>query len=165
MSIVGNLKQITKEELDRILTKSKVLEEMLDSENDNDLDIDKAWEGIYFLFNGYGLADIDKTTEPFNLIFYGGQIVDEEQDLGYGPAYYITPEQVQKISQSLKEVSDEEIQKRYNPEKMMQLGLYPEVWTEQPKEGLELLMESIQDLRKFYERAATEGKAVVTYLS
>jgi hypothetical protein len=171
MSMIGNLKKVTKEKLNEILDNPDILEEMIYPENDSyqetddDLDIDKAWEGIYFLFNGCGFADIDNTTEPNNLIFLGGQVVDENQDFGYGPACYLTPEQVKVVNNALKEVSDAELTKRYNPEKMMELGLYPEIWEEQPAEGLEFLIETIQEMRNFYEKAASEGEAVITYMN
>ena len=167
MSMIANLLRVTGEELKMYLNDSSLLEEKLDrvyeqEEDETLIDLDKAWEGILFLLTGQGLADLVESNHPLAKAILGGQTIDENQDLGYGPALYLTPEQVQDINRQIATVSNEEIAAAYNPNAMMEQGIYPEVWDE---EALEYLMEYVDVLRNTYAVAAKNNEAIIAFIN
>ncbi|MCS3531612.1 YfbM family protein [Chryseobacterium sp. JUb7] len=101
MSMIGNLLRVTKSELQEYLKNSSLLEEKIyddETENENLVDIDKSWDGIIYLLTEQSLA-----TAEHNLVkvLFSGQLISEEQDLGYGPAHYLTPEQVAELNNEI----------------------------------------------------------------
>jgi len=164
MSMIGNLLRVKKSELDEYLQDSSLLEERIyqdDAEEPNLIDIDKAWEGIIFLLTGSNLAEAE---DPLVAILFSGQLLDEEQDLGYGPAHYLTPEQVVELNDELAKFSVEDLKEKFNTEKMMELGVYPEIWDE-GDQAFDYLSEYFLILQQFYSTAAANNEAVITYLS
>ena len=87
MSMIGNFLRVTKTQLedylkDSTLLETRIYDEESDDEDPNLVDIDKSWEGILFLLTGQNLETID---HPLAKVLFSGQIIDEDQDLGYGP--------------------------------------------------------------------------------
>src|SRR5215471_4886646 len=113
MSMICILIRVTNEQLQNFLQNSSLLEEFVDSEdiheNDNLLDIDKSWDAINFLLTGHALDTIEQAEPPLSKIIFSGQVIDEEQDMGYGPAHYLTTEQVKEISAALSKISDSDL--------------------------------------------------------
>jgi len=164
MSMIGNLLRVKKSELDEYLQDSSLLEERIyqdDGEEPNLIDIDKAWEGIIFLLTGSNLAEAE---DPLVAILFSGQLLDEEQDLGYGPAHYLTPQQVVELNDELAKFSVEDSKEKFNTEKMMELGVYPEIWDE-GDQAFDYLSEHFLILQQFFNTAAANNEAVITYLS
>lgn len=168
MGMIGFLFRVTTKELDEILEDSSILERKFDSawdgnNADNILDIDKSWEGMFYLLTGCTLAQIEEAKPPLSWILFSGQLVDEQQDMGYGPAHYISAEQVGRFNKALDGVSREDLQRKYDGKKMDQAGIYPEVW-EQP-ESLEYVLGTFERLKDFYKIAEKEKMAVITFIS
>lgn len=166
MSMIGYLLQVTLAELEEILADSGVLEQKLsppdDSEPEGLLDIDKTWEGIYYLLNGYPMSEAEKAQPPMSWVFFGGAIVDEKQDLGYGPATYITADQVALLSAELDNLSTGELRSRYNGKEMNDAGIYPEIWQED--DALPEVVDNFERIREFFKVARIKGNAVVTFI-
>ena len=122
MSMIGNLLRVTKTELEEYLKDSSLLENRIyrddDLEDPNLVDIDKSWDGIIFLLTG---QNFDNATHPLIKVLFSGQIIDEEQDLGYGPGQYLTPEQVKELNEQISKISIEELAKKYDAKRMTEL--------------------------------------------
>lgn len=130
MSMIGNLFRVTKSELEDYLNNSSLLEDRLYGENEepdyqNLDDIDKAWDGILFLLTGDGISNIH---HPLAKVLFSGQLIDENQDLGYGPAHYLKPEQVIDLNNQISKITVNDLKLKFNPEKMTELGIYPKIW-------------------------------------
>ena len=103
MSMIMNLLRISKQELENYIQTPSLFEEKLDvlyeSEDNDDafLDIDKAWSGILYLLTGKAFASgsPEDEVDSLNRIFFSAQFFDEDMDVGYGPAHYLTPERVE----------------------------------------------------------------------
>lgn len=167
MGMIANLLRVTEEELKSYLNDSSLLEVKLDAiyeqEEDEMLtDLDKAWEGILFLLTGQNLSDLVESNHPLATAIFGEETVDEDQDLGYGPALYLVPEKVKELNVQLSAISDEELTARYKPDTMMELGIYPEVWDD---ESLEYLLEYVGVLRDTYATAAQNNEAIVAFIN
>ena len=126
--------------------------------NDTDeLDIDKAWHGLHFLFTGTA----DNGQEPGCFLLCGGEEIGEED---VGPARVLRADQVSQFAAFLAELSNEELLRRYNPTRMSALEIYPEIWTrpEAPGESsFDYLLEAFEDLRDFVTTTSARGDALI----
>lgn len=129
--MIGNLFRVTTKELDEILEDSSLLENKVYSEDsdsmNNLLDLDKSWEAIFYLLTGHSVAEIEEAKPPLSWALFSGQVIDEGQDMGYGPAHYLTADQVGQLNKELDKITSEDLRKKYNGKKMNEAGIYPEV--------------------------------------
>src|SRR4051812_32966457 len=129
MGMIGYLVRVTNEELGSFLNNPALVEAFLYNANSTIVcDLDKSWEAANFVFTGSGLITLDEMVEPLKYLMFSNQVFDEEQDLGYGPAHYVLPEQVKEVNIALCAINDETLGSNYDTEKMNELGIYPGVW-------------------------------------
>ena len=167
MSMIGNYLRVTNEELTEYLGDSSRLERRVYDEGSvgdpNHLDIDKSWEGIFFLLTGQSLATSDEANPPFSWILLGPKEIDSEQDMGYGPATYTTPEQTKELSAAINKLTLDEIKSRFKGEVMNEMGIYPVIWSQ--AETREYLFDHFNLLKDFYTVASTNNQAVIIFIN
>lgn len=162
--MIGNLLRVTNDELETYLKDSSLLEDRIynqDIEDANLTDIDKAWEGILFLLTGQSLAEAD---HPLAAVLFSGQLIDENQDLGYGPAQYNTPEQVSKLNELISLLTVKELRQKFDPNMMTAEGIYPEIWDE-GEEAFVYLIENFICVQLVYAEAVSKGEAIITFIN
>jgi hypothetical protein len=168
MGMIRNLLRVTKSELDEYLKDSSLLEDRIfteeETEDENLLDIDKTWEGIFYLLTRCNLEQAENAAPPLSWTLFSGQIVDEELDMGYGPANYCLPAQVKEIATALKELPGEILKQKYDPVKMEELEIYPLDWL-QDENAFQYLSQRYESMREFYDTATINNQAVITFLS
>jgi hypothetical protein len=124
----------------------------------NYLEIDKAWHGIHYLLTG----SAEEGPEPLTwAVFLGGDEIGE--DMGYGPARLLSAEHVRLIANALP--NENVFVESYDPKAMEKAEIYPSIWVREGEEALEYLLEYYQELRKFYQAAATRGDRVIQWIS
>ena len=165
MSMIGNLLRVTKTELEEYLKDSSLLENRIyndDSENEdlNLVDIDKSWDGIIFLLTG---QNFDNSNHPLTKVLFSGQIIDEEQDLGYGPGQYLTPEQVKEVNEQISKISIEELSKKFDAKRMTELEVYPNIWEDEDE--VNYLTEYFQTIQEVYAEASKNDEAIITFIN
>ena len=163
--MIGNLLRVTRTELDEYLKDSSLLESRIYDEESDDtdpnlVDIDKAWAGIIFLLTG---QNFDNATHPLSKVLFSEQFIDEEQDLGYGPAQYLTPEQVKELNDQISKISIEELSKKYDAKKMIELEVYPNVW--ENEEEVSYLTDYFETIQEVYAEASKNGEAIITFIN
>ncbi|HLN65023.1 MAG TPA: YfbM family protein [Symbiobacteriaceae bacterium] len=121
--------------------------------------VDKAWHGIHFLLNG---AAYTGDGPLFNVVLGGTEI---GEDLGYGPARYLTADQVREAAAAFGAISDDELRQRYNPRAFEDADIYPNIWVDEGDEALDYVMEYLTQLRAFFLAAAQAGQAMLLYIS
>lgn len=167
MSMIGYLLQVSEKELEEILLDSSVLEEKAFPEDDSSpaglMDIDKAWEAIFFVLTGHGLAEIDEVNPPLSWLLMSDHVVDEDLDMGYGPAQYITPAEVKLLNSELAKVSNDNFKDRYDGRQLDEAGIYPEIWQEE--NAMDYAVDYFEQLKAFYALASEKGNAVITFIS
>jgi hypothetical protein len=142
MSMIGCFLQITQDQLNDLIT----------------IDVDKAWHGIHYLLSssvweGEGpLADV---------VLRGTEIGG---DVGYGPARYLTPQQVQAVAEALADLPTDYLERRYNREELARAEIYPEIWDE-GEGALEYLQHWYESLRKYYLDAASKRNAMLKFIN
>lgn len=167
MGMIGNYLRVTKDELENYISDSSLLEDRFyNEENQNDknlIDIDKSWEGLFFLLTSKSLATAEEASPPLAWTLTPPQEIDPDQDMGYGPATYTTIEQTKEVNQALNKISVDELRNKYNGTLMMEMGIYPEIWDE--NESLEYLIEDFNKVKDFYDKATAENQAVIFFIN
>ncbi len=167
MSMIANLLRVSNDELEEYLNDSSLLEDRVynDESEDEDpylIDVDKAWDGIIYLLTGQNASN---SNHPLVSVFFSGQLIDQTQDLGYGPAHYLTPKQVKDINKIISEITTETLSKKYNPKKMSEMAVYPEIWEDEGDEALEYLISYFDEIKDFYSNAVKEKQAIISFLN
>ena len=171
MSMIGNFRLVEAPEFERLLAEPETIEDLLyadDDEADDDapdsaqIDIDKAWHGLHFLFTGTAWEG----KPPLNFIAAGGREVGDV-DVGYGPARAFTSKELREISAALAGLSTTDLRKRFDPAKMMKLQIYPKIWDRDPAndDTLAYLLGYFDQLKAFLTHGAERNLALLVYLN
>ncbi|CAN5432817.1 YfbM family protein [soil metagenome] len=166
MSMIGNYLRLPEAELQKVLEKPEDILEFLYPEDDSEpfgdrhLDTDKAWQLTHFLLTG----DAWVGAEPLRNAVLGGTEIGEE-DVGYGPARYLTPSQVKSTSEALAAIYPEQLWQRFDLDAVRKSKIYPSGW-----EGNEMdrtyIVEYYTSLQTFFAAAAVEEQqAMILYLN
>lgn len=121
-------------------------------------DIDKSWQTIHFLLSQ---GDPWEVTNTESLAVLGG--TEFGPDMGYGPARFLTADEVKQVAAALSPIDTEELNKRFDGDKMAGADLYS-FSKQHPGDELEFAQSYFTDLRNFYAFAAEEGKAVLLFI-
>ena len=123
------------------------------------IDLDKAWHGLHYLLTGKAWGG----EKPASLAIVGGEDIGDDQ--GYGPARFVTPEQVGQVAAALASLSDETLAQRYDVAAMDKLQIYPGTWERDGQESFDYLRHNFRALARFYADAAQRGDAVLQWIS
>lgn len=125
------------------------------------IDLDKAWHGLHFLFTGSDLEG----EPPLNFFMGGGKEVGDI-DVGYGPARVFRSDQVQAIQAVLGKIEKDELIQKYQPDVMIQKDIYPAIWDRNPEDDnmLAYLLEYFGVLREFMNTSAARGMGMAICL-
>jgi len=158
MSIIGNFLQISSQQLEALIAAPEEINSVIYMEsNDSRLDIDKAWHGIHFMLTG---QQYDGTPPLSNVIFSASTVGD---DLGYGPARYLTATDVTTVAELLKSLLPADFAKRYDADALIENDIYPQAWS--GDEDLDYLLSWYSRLRNYYLDATSKNNAMLQYLS
>lgn len=165
MGMIGNLLRVTNTELEAYLEDSSLLEGKLYADEINEdekfADIDKTWDGIIFLLTGQSL---DTAEHHLTRILFSGQIIDEDQDLGLGPAHYLNSEEVFELNNEISKITIEGLKQNFNPEKMNELDIYPSIWNE-GDDAFDYLVEGFLSVQHIFAEAAKNKEAMITFIN
>lgn len=168
MSMIGMFVRVTETELQDYISDSTLFENLIDhedfDENPRVCNIDKTWDAISYLLTGHGPSDLSNAKPPVSWTIFGSDVLDKNQDLGYGPANYLTVEQVALLNNKLSNISSKDLEANYNADKMNELELYPNSWRKAEDE-MNYIGNHFESLKKFYSTAASNRQAVICYLS
>ena len=157
MSMIGNYRCITENELDTLLEVPETIAEFLygektQAETEKQLDIDKAWHALHYLLNGTAWGG----EGPLANAVLGGEPIGEE-DVGYGPCRYLRSIQVFETSNALQIISSEQLWSRFNAAEMKKAEIYPKF--EGGEEVKEYLCGNFESIKAFFAAAASHGNA------
>ena len=168
MSMIANFLRVSSEELEAYRKDSSLLENRIynDEEDPNLVDIDKSWDGILFLLTGESINTFQsRGANQLSLagIFFSEQFIDEGQDLGYGPAHYLNPGQVKELNLKLAAISVEDLKKNYDPERMIELEVYPTIW--ENEDEINYLLEYFEIIQQMYSEAVKKNEGIIMFLN
>ena len=169
MSMIGEYRRITLGQLQdlqvAVQDNPEAVSEFLDPEESIDdtsnplLDIAKAWHGIDFLLYG----NENDVPSLLNVVMGGTEF---GEDVGYGPARYLLPEQVKEASQILEGLDKADLRRKFDPAAFEAADIYPGGWTVgEPEAAFEWLWVRLSAVREFFREAAQNNDVMLMYLS
>lgn len=90
-------------------------------------DLDKAWHALHFLLTGTDWGG----DPPLCFLHSGGDVISEV-DLGYNPVRALRANDVEPWHVALAPIDRAELQRRFDPQKMMDEDIYPQIWDSTP---------------------------------
>jgi hypothetical protein len=124
-------------------------------------ELDKAWHGIHFLLTGSAWEG----EQPLNFLLTAGEAI-EGSETGYGPDRVFTSEDVKQIDNALQSISKKEFESRFDPQKMMEEDIYPNIW-DRPKEEddtLSYISEYFVEMKQYIHTIAAKNMGIVVEL-
>jgi hypothetical protein len=160
--LVGFLLRFTPLSIESTTRREPLSDEDVDRIKETECDLEGVWQGLHFLFTGTAWEG----SEPASYLVCGGEAVgDDDFD---DPPRLLRPEQVRDFSGFLAGLSDDELRRRYDPERMTELKIEPaSLWLEHhgPDEGpLPQVVEAFNNLRAFTDKAASAGDSLIVHL-
>jgi hypothetical protein len=123
------------------------------------LQLHKSWHLLHYLFTGQAWDG----AMPSASLLKGKEVGD---DLGYGPARTLTPQETKAFAQFLAGQKPGDLVKRIDGNKMQELGIY---CAEAGDDGAEELEEDVEhyfpQLQTYVDEAAQKGNGLVIWLS
>ncbi|MFI4860203.1 MAG: YfbM family protein, partial [Phycisphaerales bacterium JB063] len=116
------------------------------------------WHAIHFLLNG----EVYGGDPPLCNAVLGGEPIGE--DAGYGPARYLTPEQVADVAATLKSISRESLLAKFDAAALTENSIYPSIWDE-GEEALDYIGQYYEETQRFFADASKHGYAALTYIN
>ena len=163
MSMIGNFLAVRTEKLDELVRDPAATAAFLDAAvEDQDelgadfLDVDKSWQGIHFLLTGSAWEG----EPPLKWVVFAPTEIGE--DVGYGPARMLSPEQVVAVSKALAPITGDKLKKKCDWKLMNDSAIYPQGWRAGDED---YIAENFMNLKKLYESAARRRMGVVQWLS
>jgi hypothetical protein len=125
-----------------------------DGPTEDGLSLEKSWHVLHYLLTGKA----EEAPPPLGNAILGGREIGE--DLGYGPARFLTPEQVREVAAALASISKDDMRKRFDLKVMMTVNIYP------VKDGseLELAEHYFEHVSRYYSEAAASGNAMLLWV-
>jgi len=128
-------------------------------DDDSELDLDKSWHGLHFIFTGTAWEG----EAPGSFLVSGGEEIGDEDDDSQPRLLDVA--QVKQFSTFLTSLSDDDFTRRFDADRMTALEIYPDViWKRDPESRhspIEYLRRAFYDLRAFVDTAADRGDAIV----
>jgi hypothetical protein len=162
MGMICTLLRVSETELKAYQENSSLLAERINNDAADPClyDIDKSWDGIIYLLTGSNSSD---TTQYLSKIIFSGQLIDKDQDLGTGPAHYLTPEQVKDIHHQIKAIVPASLKEKFDAAAMKELGVYPNVWDHE--DAVDYLVEYFETVQEVYALATDRDEAIITFIN
>jgi hypothetical protein len=136
--------------------KPDVPADLLEGPESIEIDLDKAWHGMHFLFTGRG----DGGDLPASYLIAGGTQIGKEGARG------LQPDQVEAFRQFVHSLPEEELRRRYDPKRMTELDIYPTIiWERDSLEALDYILEYHQQLWAFLRDASVERLGCVILIA
>lgn len=137
--------------------RASVPEALLDQSNCMEVDLEKAWHALHFLFTGTS----EGGDPPACYLMSGGLGLST----GDTDAHALSPQQVEEFRKYVHGISEEELRRRYDPKRMTALHIYPDViWERDGDDALDYVLEYHQKLWAFLRDAAEEEQGCVMWL-
>ena len=119
--------------------------------------IDKTWHVIHFVLTGG-----ERDTVLAKMIFSENYVNGE--DMGYGPAALVTPEEVNEINLALKGIAKEWFRERFFVRDMFANEIYPVMEGEDENDFFEYVYHYFEEAKAFFEEAAKDGQCVLFFI-
>jgi hypothetical protein len=128
------------------------------------LDLDKAWQPLHFLLTGTAWEG----EEPGCYLVRGGEELADDDELAYSSVRALTPDQVSRFDEFLRNLSHETLRERFDPQRMVALEIYSKPRAREravSHDEVPHLLETFDALQSFAAVTAKGGDGAVVYLT
>jgi hypothetical protein len=162
MSMICDLYVVPAKAAQEVLGRPASIHKLLESlqRSDSCRSLDKSWHGLHFVLTGTDWEG----DPPLNFLGRGGTPVGDV-DVGYGPARVLSPSEVAELDAALGAISDEEFARRFDPARLAEAEIYPQIWDEPIEELRQEYGDHFQDMKRHVHRAAQNGHALIVVVS
>lgn len=161
MSMIANLFAVPPSLLEELKTSAATREEWLGDPSElNAHSLDKAWHGLHYLLTGVA----GDAPGALGQVVMGGKPLSSD-DMGYGPARYLTADEVKAIAKALKAVTADDLRARFDGKRMDQDGVYPHIWERDGASAQADILEHFERVKSYYARAAKAGLCMLSWLA
>ena len=159
MGMIANYQSTTDMELEKFMCLDDV-EEAQENEDLEICDIDKMWDALHFLLTG------KSASEPIEDDLVREAIVGQFNISGEEVEEFISgtkTDRVKENAKALQEIDFETYFDKFDMSMFRQNDIYPDIWEyeEEADEIKDELRTSFESLKKFYEKMAEQGRAVL----
>ena len=161
MSMTGNYLPVSGDQLDDLLDGSLDINKLLlisGAFNPEIVSIDKSWNGIEVLL----ASKAEDETDPLAIAVIGGQPINDE-DLGYGPAMFLTSDQVKDIADELDRIDDAAFEELFDSFDWSAADIYPQM--SGSEDDKQYLTYYFSRLRYVFRLARDNSSAMVQFLA
>lgn len=125
------------------------------------VNLDKSWHALHFLLTGTSWEG----TFPAGFLVSTGRPVGIV-DVGYGPARSFSVAEVTELAAFLRNLDENHLRSRFNPQSLAEQDIYPSGWTRSPDIDQEWLYirEVFRRMRSFILEAAHRKMALLVYI-
>jgi len=120
------------------------------------ISLEKSWQGLHFALTGSAWGG----EPPLNFLAAGGKPVGDE-DVGYGPARILDPDQVDVLNSALVDVTEAEFARRFDLAELAREEVYPQIWDEPLEDLLEEYRGYLAQAKALIGQASREGHALL----
>jgi hypothetical protein len=162
MSMIGNYRRLTEAQLAALKADPEKVADFLYAQEPPTgmhLNIDKTWHAIHFLLIG-------KKWEGGGALFdavLGGAVLGEE-DVGYGPARYLTVDEVAAVANALDEITPIQLTDRFDAKALNDADIYPQGWQSDGHDQ-NYIRSYYTHLVEFFRAAASSNDAMLLYIN
>lgn len=121
---------------------------------DDVLTLEKSWHTLHYLLAG----SAEPVDSPLGHAILGGKEIGP--DLGYGPARFLSPDEVREVAGAIKKLSKDNLAQRFD----LQAMTASEIYACRDESELELAQDYFEQMKQFYIEAASRGNAMLLYL-
>ena len=122
--------------------------------SEDGLNLEKSWHVLHYLLTG----KVEDAPPPLGNAILGGKEIGE--DFGYGPARFLTPQQVHEVAAALVLISKDDLSARFDLKAMKAARIYPI----SDESELELAQGYFEQLSRYYAGAAASGNAMLLWV-
>lgn len=160
MSMIGNYMMIDENIIDEIRSGNIAIDSILYDEEiskDEFLDIDKSWHAIHYLICQ---DEWDGELPLFNIVLGRKEI--NEEDIGYGPARFLSVAEVKETYNAIEPITRKELYSKFDWKDMNKHEIYPGY---QGEEDFEYIGDYFEEVKEFFRKAAHKEKAMILYIN
>ena len=160
MGMIGCYVSVPEADIAKIEGDEDYVNELIDNTELSSLSIEKAWQAIHFVLTG---NPMESDGSPLGNAVLGGREVGD--DMGYGPARLLVPNEVKKTAEALEKISTEEFAKRIPKSDFANNDIY--VFSGEDPEDEDIIEELsgyYTELRTHFQESAARGDGMLLYI-
>jgi hypothetical protein len=173
--MIGEYARLTPSELNRAIDDPEWvmdhIEHLKDTLEEADIRVDD-WDGsddppgrakFYSTYKTWHLLAylLERASFPVGVV-YGEHMLDDEQDWGYGPASYLTPDRVKYAANALDATPYSQLAQGVTSDDLNAAEIYPSPWDDEV--GIEWGRDYYERLTAFFGAAADAGDAILCWI-